>query len=255
MKTIRTLRSKLNLVHDVRHHRTLPYYAEVLTESGKLDAWKLHAETYLRNGDIDPSYLDERGVIKDEIDQFRPQSVYFGVRSLHHPNVLYATGRFVFPKPGQGVESLQLNLDDLDRGWRLALLRKDPAKIVEPASLVKRPGAPSIATLYLFREMLRYSSRHGIETWAFTLHPGMRRAYEARFGHALKRMGDRLIRSGHYKHTYVPYTLDVSEVIDHFATRPKKWMHRIGHDALVDFMFGDYQAVERDLEELQLNKQ
>ena len=241
-------KNKIRLLRDVRRHKELPYYTEILKGSKRLEAWKLHAETYIRNTDIDESYLDHRGVIKDEIDTYRPQSIYFGVRSHDDPGALYATGRFIMVNRGAGLKSLQFDIDDLSPTLQKRLYKLDPKKVAEPASLVKKKGAPSIVTLYLFREMLRYSMEHDIQTWVFTLNPGMQRSYEARFGHALTRLGTKMIHSGQYRHEYIPYMMDVSQVKEHFISAPKTWLQSLGHDALVDFMFGDYVAVEHDFE-------
>ena len=225
--------------HEISNPEKLPYHAEVLDATGIQQARKMLADVYVRKGVVTPESLAEDGTLADEADPYWRRSIYYGVRSEHDPSRLLITSRLVQPSD-EGVDSLQIHIDELDQDLQAELRNSDPAGIAEFAAYVKEVGLGQIesrlVSLYLIRKMVYDSQARGIKTWVFGMRPELRKKYERIFGPALERRGD-TVHLGSFKADFVPYKIDVESSWRRLMTASHL---RLGSHAIATFVGAAY---------------
>lgn len=187
--------------------------------SGVADILKVRQfcfRVYSQRGEIEPELLNEQGVLGPDKDSYAEHSVYFVVRPKGG-GLIIAASRLIMPLAEPGVHSLQVDARDLNQSVR-EYLESHGAAIAEPSSFAKMKGAPSVATLYLIREMLHYSLNNGITHWLIALNPHIESTYRRRFGPALTKLGDRVtskVDLDGRRPVNVPYLVDVRNALDY----------------------------------------
>lgn len=170
---------------------------------------------YVERKEIEPHLIHKNGMLGRSRDPCATQSVHFAVK-YRGSNDIVAASRLILTKPNQGVESLQLDVNDLSLNVRKRIEAIPARSIVEPASYAKQKGAPPVVTFYLLREMLHYSVDHHIGYWLIALNPHIESTYRRRFGPALERLGDYIsskVDLEGRRPVNVPYLLDVQNAI------------------------------------------
>lgn len=205
MRTIKILKNKFRLVHDLKNFEELPYEARVLGPKEIIKSQQLQGELYLSRGYIKPEELDENGCIAN--DPYKNHSTYFGVFDKHDPEVLLAGARFIHPT-GKGLDSLQIHFDEIDTRKRRQLFRDNPNRYAEFSALVKRRGSPTVTYFCLLREMLRFSLSRNIDKWLFSMNSGSNAIIGSYFGPLMSKLKDNS-RSGTFNAVCTTYIMDV----------------------------------------------
>lgn len=210
MKTLKILRNKFRLVHDLKNFESLTYSARVLDQDDILKARKLQGELYLARGYVKASDLDEDGCIAN--DPCKSHSVYFGVFDDNKPEVLLAAARFILPTVSKGLRSLQIHFEEIDSRKRSYILHDNPKRYVEFSALVKRRGSPTVTYFCLLREMLRYSLSRGIDKWLFSMNSGSNAIIGSYFGPLMDKLKENS-RSGSFNAVCTTYIMDVKNAL------------------------------------------
>lgn len=244
MKTIRRTVEQLRTLHEIKHFRESPYEARRLDTPDEVQqARQMLAGLYLRKGAIDESFINEQGTLKDEFDPYYPRATYFGTFDRDHPGELLATARLIHPDSDEGIDSLQLHIDELEPEWQVYLRdQEDPSRFAEFASLVKQPETGSMPTLFLIREMLHYSQANRIN-WVCGLKPELEKSFKCRFGDALQPMGDQ-VHLGDLKPVYLPFSIDTEKGLEQL-TNDQRLIRPLGRKAMVAFMSDGLVQQER----------
>ena len=210
MRTLKILRNKFRLIHDLKNFETLPYSARVLNFKEIVKARRLQGELYLARGYIKKTDLDEKGCIAN--DPHKSHSVYFGVFDDNDPEVLLAAARFILPTLEHGLHSLQIHFEEIETRKRNYLLHDNPRRYVEFSALVKRRGSPTVTYFCLLREMLRYSLERGIDKWLFSMNSGSNAIIGSYFGPLMDKLKENS-RSGSFNAVCTTYIMDVKHAL------------------------------------------
>lgn len=212
-----------NLVSEVYHdltasrmierHEELPYEAGVLGPEATLQARRMLANVYVLTGTVNRDSLADDGTLGPDADPYyyKGQRVYYGVWDRGNPDKLLMAASLILPDD-DGVESLQLHLEDVDPEYVRDLKRRRPEEIAELTAYVKTPELgplkSRLCSLYLIRELIADSRRSGIRTWVFGLRPQLKKKYERLFGPGLDKRG-KSVRLGSFNTPFLPYSVDV----------------------------------------------
>jgi len=171
-------------------------------------AKKLHAETYLRRGYIEPKHIDKTGVINRKYDPHQDHSTYFVVRNREE---VVATARQIRVNGDAGHASFPTMAKiNIYKTVKAALEGINPIFVVEISGLAKSQGTQPMAVLMLYRTMWQYSLRHEHRIWLASIDEGAYSRLKFLFGDALVRIGNSTFYMGSI---VIPVMLEVDRSI------------------------------------------
>ncbi|QAY59539.1 hypothetical protein ET475_05770 [Microbacterium protaetiae] len=161
------------------------YSGRELTDPAEIvDARRVGGEVYVHRHKLDHADLDAQGLPKR--DDHTAESTYFGVydRSAR----LLASDRVIW-SPTSTLAAFRVPLSALRTTLRNQLSQLRPGAVAEVGTLIKAPGAPTVAVIKLLRCMWSFASDHGIEFFVCGLEPKLYPHFQRMFGDALINAG------------------------------------------------------------------
>lgn len=171
----------------------LDLHCEGMTDDiGVFDARRLVASVYLAEAYVEPSDLNELGVLHDHVDPYFPHSDYFAVGLGPSLNPLLAVSRLVLYNEDVGPDSFPMLAGmELDRDFWSIVRAADLRTWAEVGSMAKVPGASVQAPNLLYRKMWQRAVRQGHATWLFAADQRVSRTLQNLFGNEIRLVGPR----------------------------------------------------------------
>lgn len=194
----------------LRERANVPkYQSRALEDTDEiLEARRLATLTFVRLGKIDPAKVGTDGLLLT--DALLDRSQFFGT---FHDGELDVTGRFVWDSE-MHVRDTRMPFEQLPEE-SVAILDAIPTgSSAEFASLAKKPGTPTVATLMLIREMVNFAYDHDIRYFTSGLEPRVFPLYKQYFGGAVHRLHPQTVEFPGIAGRQTPILVDIGHNLE-----------------------------------------